>query len=108
MSLFGRSRNFLAEREGPRIRVHVLVRGTIGGRWYEVDRIVTIPERTTLAELVAASREIGVPLDEAIARSPHLRDTLMLNGERCPIGEEGGRILREGDELYLLSPLAGG
>jgi len=101
-------REFLADRPGPRIRVHVLLRGNVGGRWYDVDRIVTIPAGTKLAELVGASREIGVPLDEAIARSPHLRDTIMLNGERCPIEREGERALQDGDELYLLSPIAGG
>ena len=44
----------------------------------------------------------------ALRDSPHLRDTLMLNGERCPLAEQGDRILAEGDQLYLLSPLAGG
>lgn len=108
VSLVERARRWLASRGGPRIRVHVLVRGNIGGRWYEVDRVVRVPEGTTLAELVAASRELGVPLDEAIAASPHLRDTIMLNGERCPVDAEGGRRLADGDELYLLSPLVGG
>ena len=108
MSVVDRARKWLSERGGPRIRVHVLVRGNVGGRWYDVDRIVMVPEGTTLAELVGASRELGVPLEEAIARSPHLRDTVMLNGERCPIDGEGGRVLADGDELYLLAPLVGG
>ena len=45
---------------------------------------------------------------EAIAKSPHLAHTLMLNGERCPVDENLGRELGEGDQVYLLAPLAGG
>jgi molybdopterin converting factor small subunit len=33
---------------------------------------------------------------------------MMLNGERCPFTENSERVLLDGDELYLLSPLAGG
>jgi molybdopterin converting factor small subunit len=32
----------------------------------------------------------------------------MVNGERCPIDEHAGRELADGDEIYLLAPLAGG
>ena len=40
--------------------------------------------------------------------SPHLTDTMMLNGERCPFTENQDRAMADGDELYLLAPLAGG
>ena len=32
----------------------------------------------------------------------------MLNGERCPVDENRGHILADGDQIYLLAPLAGG
>jgi len=32
----------------------------------------------------------------------------MLNGERCPLAEHGERVLVDGDEIYLLAPIAGG
>jgi molybdopterin converting factor small subunit len=32
----------------------------------------------------------------------------MLNGERCPFEANKDRVLAEGDEIYLLAPLAGG
>ena len=32
----------------------------------------------------------------------------MLNGERCPIRRERRRVLADGDEIYLLAPIAGG
>ena len=44
----------------------------------------------------------------AIENSPHLRHTLMLNGERCPVDANLGRPLANGDQVYLLAPLAGG
>ncbi|MNC92943.1 hypothetical protein D3C83_94670 [compost metagenome] len=50
----------------------------------------------------------AIDLREAIAQSPHLRHTLMLNGERCPLDDNLARVLQDGDELYLLSPIAGG
>lgn len=97
----------LGER-APLIRVHVLVRGRIGPGWHDIDRHLDLPAGTTLAELVAHGSRLGLPLEVALRDSPHLRDTLMLNGERCPLAEQGDRILAEGDQLYLLSPLAGG
>ncbi|HLL24421.1 MAG TPA: hypothetical protein VK427_19955, partial [Kofleriaceae bacterium] len=63
---------------------------------------------TTLAKLVESAASAGIPLREALDHSPHLRDTLMLNGERCPVDEHGAREMADGDELYLLAPLAGG
>jgi molybdopterin converting factor small subunit len=33
---------------------------------------------------------------------------MMLNGERCPFHDNAERTLAEGDEIYLLAPLAGG
>ncbi|MCC6747546.1 MAG: MoaD/ThiS family protein [Deltaproteobacteria bacterium] len=113
MSLFRRkaspgSPGSSAPGSEPRLRVHVLIRGTIGGRWYDVDETLAVVPGTTLAELVAQGAQHGVPLAEAVAESPHLRHTLMLNGERCPLAEQGARLLADGDELYLLAPMAGG
>ena len=45
---------------------------------------------------------------QALEHSPHLHDTMMLNGERCPLAENEARVLADGDEIYLLAPLAGG
>jgi molybdopterin converting factor small subunit len=33
---------------------------------------------------------------------------MMLNGERCPFTDNAERVLADGDEIYLLAPLAGG
>ncbi len=103
MGLFG--------KRGPRadrVRVHVLIRGRIGDGWYDVDRTVELPVGTTLTQLVADGDRHRLPLAAALRDSPHLTETLMWNGERCPVAEHGDRALADGDQLYLLAPLAGG
>jgi molybdopterin converting factor small subunit len=92
----------------PKIRVRVLVHGRIGEGWRKVDRTLRLPEGATLATLVAQADAAGLDLSGAIAASPHLRHTLMLNGERCPLEEGRDRPLADGDEVFLLAPIAGG
>jgi molybdopterin converting factor small subunit len=93
---------------GETIRIHVLVRGRIGPAWEDVDRTFTMPLGATLAVLLEQAAQEGVPLRDLVERSPHLRHTLMLNGERCPLAENLEHALADGDELYLLGPIAGG
>jgi molybdopterin converting factor small subunit len=93
---------------GESLRIHIIIRGRIGDEWRDIDTHLRVPQGTTLAELIEAAARANIPLRESLARSPHLSDTMMLNGERCPLGENGGRELADGDELYLLAPLAGG
>jgi molybdopterin converting factor small subunit len=93
---------------GGHVRVHVLIRGRIGDDWKDVDQYVRVPEGTTLARFVEVAESAGIPLRDALAHSPHLHDTMMLNGERCPLADNTERVLADGDELYLLAPLAGG
>ena len=90
------------------IRVHVLLKGRIGAGWYDVDEQLALPAGATLGDLLTAAEARGIALRRALADSPHLRHTLMLNGERCPVDENLGRRLADGDEVYLLAPLAGG
>ena len=93
---------------GGTIRIHLLIKGRIGDTWRDVDEHVRVPVGTTLGQLVDIADAAHLPLREALARSPHLVDTLMINGERCPLGEHAGRALADGDQIYLLAPLAGG
>jgi molybdopterin converting factor small subunit len=93
---------------GKKIRVHVLVKGRIGEGWQDVDRTFALPEGATLEALLDTAERAGVELRKAIASSPHLAHTLMLNGERCPVGDNLARPLTDGDQIYLLAPLAGG
>lgn len=91
-----------------KIRVHVLIKGRIGEGWVDIDRTLKVPADTTLGAFIALAEARGIPLRDAIDKSPHLRHTLMLNGERCPVAEHAERVLRDGDQLYLLAPIAGG
>lgn len=100
MGLFGRSRD--------QIKIHILIRGRIGSDWKDVDEYLRLPPGTTLGKLVEVAERAGIPLREALENSPHLKDTMMLNGERCPIADNPDRPLADGDEIYLLAPLAGG
>jgi len=93
---------------GKKIRVHVLVKGRIGDGWQDVDETFALPEGATLEALLDAAERAGVGLRKAIASSPHLAHTLMLNGERCPVQDNLARALADGDQVYLLAPLAGG
>ncbi len=91
-----------------RVRVHVLIKGRIGEGWYDVDHTFTLAPGATLGGLIDESQKNGVNLQQAIDDSPHLKHTLMINGERCPVAENLGRPLVDGDEVYLLAPLMGG
>lgn len=90
------------------LKVHLLIRGRIGERWYDVDRQLKLDEGTTLGGLIEHCERLRIPIAEALAESPHLEHTLMINGERCPLATCRDRPLADGDQLYLLSPLAGG
>ncbi len=93
---------------GDHIKIHILIRGRIGDDWKDVDEYLRLPAGTTLAKLVDVAEAARVPLREALDASPHLRDTMMLNGERCEFSANQDRVLADGDEIYLLAPLAGG
>lgn len=90
------------------IRVHLLMKGRIGDGWYDVDQHLALPAPATLGECLDEAERQGIRVRAALADSPHLAHTLMLNGERCPVDENADRLLADGDQLYLLSPLAGG
>jgi hypothetical protein len=90
------------------IKIHLLIRGRIGEGWVEVDENLKVPRGTTLRGLIDFADKRRIPLRDALANSPHLAHTLMLNGERTPLDEHGDRELADGDQLYLLAPLAGG
>jgi molybdopterin converting factor small subunit len=93
---------------GGTVRIHLLIKGRIGDDWKDIDEHVRVPAGTTLGQLLEIADAAKLPLREALDHSPHLTDTMMLNGERCPFGDNTGRVLAEGDEIYLLAPLAGG
>lgn len=93
---------------GDQLRIHIIIRGRIGEGWKDIDTHLRVPAGTTVTRLIEAAEAARIPLRESLASSPHLAETMMLNGERCPVAEHGDRVLADGDEVYLLAPLAGG
>ena len=98
----------MLDRWRRRIRVHLLVKGRIGVGWYDIDQCVTLRPGATLGSFLDETDRLGLGVRAAIAASPHLEHTLMLNGERCPVAANLERVLADDDQIYLLSPLAGG
>jgi molybdopterin converting factor small subunit len=92
----------------PVVRVHILIKGRIGEGWQDIDRTLELPVGATLGTLIEVAERERIPLRDAIDKSPHLRHTLMLNGSRCPVADNMDRELKDGDQVYLLAPLAGG
>ena len=105
-SLSDRLRSVLGR--GERISVHVLLRGRIGEGWLDVDRQLRLRVGSSLGDLLEVAEAKGIPMRRAIDESPHLRETLMLNGDRCRVDENLNRVLEDGDQVYLLAPVAGG
>ena len=93
---------------GGTVRIHLLIKGRIGQDWKDIDEHVRVPAGTTLGQLLEITDSAHIPLREALEHSPHLTETMMFNGERCPFNDNTARVLAEGDEIYLLAPLAGG
>ena len=93
---------------GDQIRIHILIRGRIGDEWKDIDQHLKLPKGTTLERFVEVAEQSGIPIRAALANSPHLAETLMLNRKRCPFENNRARELKDGDEMYLLAPLAGG
>jgi hypothetical protein len=109
MTVFDALKRALGGKDAPgTIHVHLILKGRTGAGWYDVDEILALPPGATLSTLLEVARERRIPLEQALNTSPHLAHTLMLNGDRCPVEENLSRPLAEGDQIYLLSPLAGG
>ncbi len=110
MSLRDAVRRLLGARDGgDTIRVHVLLKGRTGTGWYDVDEQVPLPAGATLGTLLATA---GAPRHQAArgARDqPAPRPHADAQRRALPGGREPAtRPMADGDEVYLLAPLAGG
>jgi len=108
MSLFTSLKRLVGLEARGDIRVHVFLKGRTGAGWYDVDQWLPLAAGATLTSLLDECDRRGLRLRELIGASPHLGQTLMINGERCPLEENLDRPLANGDEVFLLAPLAGG
>ena len=101
-------RRRLGRRPVDEIQVHLIVKGKIGAGWYDIDQHIPLRAGATLGTFLEETDRRGLGVRAAIAASPHLEHTLMLNGDRCPVAANLDRVLTDDDQIYLLSPLAGG
>ena len=110
MTLRGTLRRLLgrAGDGGDAIRVRAHLKSRACGRWHDFGELGILQSGATLATLIDVADRRGIRLREALETSPHLRHTLMLNGERCPVDDNADRPMADGDEVYLLAPFAGG
>jgi len=108
MNVWRRLVDRLVGRSGDGIRVRVVLKGRMGEGWFDEDRRLRLPAGATLGTLIAEADRRGLGLSKAIESSPHLRHTLMWNVRRTPVDEHLDAVLADGDEVYLLGPVAGG
>ena len=85
MGVLSSLRRLFSSEPAGGIRVRVILKGRTESGWHDVDQSVSLPPGATLGVLIDACERRGIRLRAAIESSPHLRHTLMLNGERCPV-----------------------
>ncbi len=91
------------------MKVHFLLKGYVLGKFMDHEFDMELPEGTILRKaLKKAGKERRVNFDRILDEHEVIRESIMLSGERLdwPSGLE--RELRDGDSVYMLSPLAGG
>jgi molybdopterin converting factor small subunit len=89
--------------------VHFLLKGYMLATFMDHEFDMELAEGTTLRKaLKRAGRERRVNFDRILEEHEVIRESILLSGERLdwPSGLE--RELKDGDSVYMLSPLAGG
>ena len=94
----------------PQISVHVKIAGFVDRKMIATEFDLQAPEGTTIKKLIKlvdkSGKVKGKPLKKIMAmpRPP----TVMVNGEGIDVPDELGRTIAEGDEVAVMTPLAGG
>lgn len=89
--------------------VHFLLKGYMLGTFMDHEFDMELPEGTKLREaLERAGKERRVDFDRVLEEHEVIRESILVSGQRLdwPSGLE--RELKDGDSVYMLSPLAGG
>ena len=91
------------------MKVHFLLKGYMLGTFLDHEFDMDLPESATLKQaLKKAGEERRIDFDRVLEEHEVIRESILVSGERLqwPAGLE--RELKDGDSVYMLSPLAGG
>lgn len=91
------------------LKVHFLLKGYMLGTFLDHEFDLELPERTTLKQaLRKAGKERRIDFDRVLDEHEVIRESILVSGERLPWPAGLERELKNGDSVYMLSPLAGG
>lgn len=91
------------------MKIHFLLKGYMLGTFLDHDFDLNLPEGTTLKQaLRRAGRERRVDFDRVLAEHEVIRESILVSGRRLDWPGCLDHVLQDGDDVYMLSPLAGG
>ena len=91
------------------MKVHFLLKGYMLGTFLDHEFDLDLPEGTTLKDaLHRAGRARRVDFDRVLEEHEVIRESILVSGRRLDWPACLDHELREGDDVYMLSPLAGG
>ena len=91
------------------MKIHFLLKGYMLGTFMDHEFDMELSEGTTLNQaLKKAGKERGVDFDRVLEEHEVIRESILLSGERLEWPAGLKRQLKDGDSVYMLSPLAGG
>ena len=91
------------------MKVHFLLKGYMLDTFLDHEFDLDLPEGATLrAALRRAGRERRVDFDRILKEHEVIRESILISGQRMDWPVCLDHVLKEGDDVYMLSPLAGG
>jgi len=91
------------------MKVHFLLKGYMLGTFLDHEFDLDLPDGTTLKEaLRRAGRSRKVDFDRVLKEHEVIRESILVSGRRLDWPACLDHVLEEGDDVYMLSPLAGG
>ncbi|MBC8293451.1 MAG: MoaD/ThiS family protein [Proteobacteria bacterium] len=91
------------------MKVRFFIRGYMLDTFVSFDRKLRLPDGCSMADaFVRVEKKAGVKLSRCLAESEVVAESILLNGERVPLPRLSETTLSDGDEVSVLSPLAGG
>lgn len=91
------------------MKVHFLLKGYMLGTFLDREFDLDLPDGATLKEaLRRAGTGQRVDFDRILKEHEVIRESILVSGRRLDWPSCLDHVLKEGDDVYMLSPLAGG